>query len=180
MKSARYLLLLLLPLLACAADTWQSLTVGRVSVLFPVLPTRIDNRELVGLPPTTRGWQARTPEGMLFLLRTKLARPIGRQDTSRRRAIYDSINTQAIRISKGRIVSSKYFYTAGGIGQEISYRYINRHFAPARPTTFFMRNLVVDSANYFLQYVPNDIRDSLGLAGAEQRRRFFNSITVKP
>lgn len=142
-------------------------------------PTRIDNRELVGLPPTTRGWMARTPDGLFILLRTKLTHPVGQQDTTRRRAIYDSISTQALRLSKGRLVNRAYFSTVAGIGQEVSYRYTNRHFDEPKPTTSFMRNTVADSANYFLQYLPNDIRDSLGLAGAKQRRRFFDSIIVK-
>jgi len=76
-------------------------------------------------------------------------------------------------------VNRAYFSTVAGIGQEVSYRYTNRHFDEPKPTTSFMRNTVADSANYFLQYLPNDIRDSLGLAGAKQRRRFFDSIIVK-
>ncbi|RZL16125.1 MAG: hypothetical protein EOO62_02170 [Hymenobacter sp.] len=165
---------------ACAAEAWQPLTVGRVTILFPAAPTRINNRELAGLPPTARGWMVRTPDGLFILLQTKLARPIGQQDTTKRRAIYDSISRQTLRISKGRVVQSTYFATAGGIGQELSYRYFNRYFGEPKPTTFFMRNVVVDSANYFLQYLPNDIGDSLGLAGAAPRRRFFHSITVQP
>ena len=178
MKLIRYLPVLLL--IACTGDAWQTLTVGRITVQFPTTPTRINSRELAGLPPTARGWTARTPEGIFILLRTKLAYAVRQQDSAKRRAIYDSISTQALRLSKGRIVNRAYFATAAGIGQEVSYRYANRHYGGApKPTTFFMRNVVVDSANYFLQFLPNDISDSLGLAGAEQRRHFFNSITVK-
>jgi hypothetical protein len=169
--------LLLLSLLSLAADTGHPLTVGRVTVHFPASPAPIDPRTLGGPPAKVRGWTARTPEGLFFLLRTRLPRPVGRQDTARRRAIYDSITTQALRLSKGHVVSHVRFLTAAGWGSETSYRYINPY--SHRPTTFFMRNLVVDSANYFLQCVPNDIHDSLGLASAEQRRRYFNSLTVK-
>jgi hypothetical protein len=42
-----------------------------------------------------------------------------------------------------------------------------------------MRTLLVDSIGYSLIFQPMDKQDTLGLAGAEQRRRFFNSITVK-
>lgn len=176
MTLPRYLLVL--PLLAFAAAAWQPLTVGRVTVQFPAVPTRIDNRELVGLPSTARGWIAPTPEGMFFLIRTKLARPIGKQDERGRRAIYDSITTRALNSLKSKVMSSAPFTTAAGVGSEVSYRYTSRY--SHKPTTFFMRNLVVDSANYFLQCVPNDPNDSLGLACAAQRRHFFNSITVKP
>jgi hypothetical protein len=170
--------LLLLPFLALAADAGHPLTVGRVTVQFPAPPTPIDHRTLGALPATARGWTARTPEGLFFLLRTRLPRPVGQQDTARRRAIYDSITTHALRLSKGRVVGHVRFLTAAGWGAETSYRYINPY--SHLPTTFFMRNLVVDSANYFLECVPNDTHDSLGLASAEQRRRFFSSLTVKP
>jgi hypothetical protein len=61
----------------------------------------------------------------------------------------------------------------------MEYKYKALHKGTGKRVIKYTRILLADSIAYTLNFVPIDRQDSLGIAGAEQCRRFFNSITVK-
>jgi hypothetical protein len=179
MKLTRYLLLL--PLLASTADTWQPFTVDKqVSVQLPAQPIEI---ALAKLAPGknlqhTRMWTLRVAEGIYQVLRLPNTHSIPRTDTAGRRAFYAGLLTSVMRNESGQLLAVTSFPTTGGASME--YQYKGLHKGTGKRVIKYGRTLLVDSINYTLNFIPADSLDSLGLAGAEQRRRFFNSITVKP
>jgi hypothetical protein len=179
MKLTRHLLLL--PLLSFAADTWQSFAVdGLVTVQLPSQPTELDvaklapGRNMRG----TRVWLVQAPEGFYQVIRTAGGTHITRADTTGRRFFYKGVAYSIVHNRQGQLLSSTPFSTAGGAGMEFKYRGI--HQGTGKRVISYTRSLVLDSITYALNFIPTDKTDSLGLAGAEQRRRFFNSIMVKP
>lgn len=128
----------------------------------------------------TRVWTSRTPEGAYFIIRTagRASESIGRQNSTQRQALYSIIIQAALQSDQGELLTRTAFPTAGGAGCEVKYK--GTHPLTQRRIVKYLRYLVVDSVGYSFQFLPANPYDSLGLAGAEQRRRFFNSITVKP
>ena len=112
------------------------------------------------------------------MLRTHSKSILGKQDTARRMSFYAGGLSALLRSERGQLVAQTSFSTAGGAGVEYKYKAMDR--ATGKRIIKFMRCLVVDSIGYSLNFVAADKLDSLGIAGAEQRRRFFNSITVRP
>jgi hypothetical protein len=177
-----HLCLALLPLLGFSWLAWLPFAVDRrVSVQLPRRPTEIDRRQLA--PPTDprrpRGWMVEGLEGKYFVLRS-LTRPrLGRGDTLRRRALYDSLAAVALRsVQKGHLLNTTFFSTNGGTGCEIQYRGTSRY--THRRVVSVVRLLAVDSCCYSFSFLPAGPEDSVGVTGAAYRRRFFNSIQVKP
>jgi hypothetical protein len=183
MKQAYKLLLFLggLPLIAATLAEWIPFAVDeRVSLQAPTQPTQLD---LAKLAPGkdmqhTRVWMVRATEGMYQVLRLPNKSSISRTDTAGRRAFYAGVFTSVIRNESAQFLSVTPFPTAGGAGME--YKYKGLHKGTGKRVIKYGRVLLVDSISYMLNFIPTDRQDSLGLAGAEQRRRFFNSITVKP
>jgi len=181
-KSTHYLLLL--PLFAFApSDTWQSFTIDKqIAVQVPTRPSEanIDKLAAAHHYSPTRVWTTKAPEGVYFIIRTagRASESIGRQNTTQRQALYTSVIQAALQSDKSELLTRTSFPTAGGAGCEIKYK--GSHPVTQRRIIKYLRYLVVDSVGYSFQFLPANPYDSLGLAGAEQRRRFFNSITVKP
>ena len=182
MKPTHYLLLL--PLLAFApSDTWQSFSIDKqVAVQMPMRPSEanLDKLAAAHYYSPTRVWTAKAPEGVYFVIRTagKVSESIGRQNTAQRQALYTTVIQAALQSDQGELVTRTSFPTAGGDGCEIKYR--GSHPLTQRRIIKYLRYLVVDSIGYSFQFLPANPYDSLGLAGAAPRRRFFNSIVVKP
>jgi hypothetical protein len=182
MKFPRYLLLL--PLAAFVPpNTWQPFAIDKqVAVLVPTRPSEADIDKLAKAHrySPTRVWTTKAPEGTYFIIRTagKTSESIGRQNSAQRQALYTSIIQAALQSDKGKLLTRISFPTAGGPGCEVKYR--GTHPLTQRRVVKYLRYLVVDSIGYSFQFLPANPNDSLGLAGAEQRHRFFNSITVKP
>jgi hypothetical protein len=182
MKLTRYLLLL--PLLTfAAANTWQPFAIDKqVAVRVPTQPTEANIAKLATAHhySPTRVWTAKAPEGAYFIIRTagKASESIGRQNSSQRQALYTSVIRAALQSDKGELLTRTSFLTDGGAGCEVKYK--GTHPLTQQRVIKYLRYLVVDSVGYSFQFLPANAYDSLGIAGAEQRRRFFNSITVKP
>ncbi len=173
--------LLALPLLAFTADAWQPFAVDRlVTVQLPSQPTELDmakmapGRNMLG----TRAWVLQAPEGFYQVIRAAVGTNITRSDTTGRRFFYKGIAYSLVHNRHGELLSSTPFPTAGGAGMEFKYRGV--HQGTGKRVISYTRSLVLDSITYTLNFLSTDKADSLGLAGAEQRRRFFNSIAVKP
>lgn len=175
------LLLLLLPFLPIAADTWQSFAVDtRVTVQLPAPPTEADMAKLVpgGKAGRTRLWMLQAPEGLYQVLRIPSKGTIAKQDTAARSSYYAGVLSSVLRNEQGRLLARTPFPTTGGVGMEFKYNGVHR--GTGKRVIKYTRYLVLDSIGYSLNFIPADRLDSLGLAGNEQRRRFFNSIVVKP
>jgi hypothetical protein len=79
---------------------------------------------------------------------------------------------------QGQPIIHSCFSTPAGAGLEFKYK--GRHQATGKQVVKYIRSLVVDSVGYSLNFVTANQQDILGVAGSEQRRRFFNSIAVNP
>ena len=175
------LLLLLLPLLPIAADTWQPFAVDqRVSLQLPAPPTEADLTKLIpgGKAGHTRLWTLQAPEGLYQVLRIPSKGVIAKLDTAGRNSYYAGVLSLVLRNEQGRLLARTPFPTAGGGGMEFKYNGVHR--GTGKRVVKYSRYLVLDSIGYSLNFIPTDRLDSLGLAGNEQRRHFFNSIVVKP
>jgi hypothetical protein len=180
MKLTRYLLLL--PLLAfTAADNWQPFAIDQhVAVQLPTPPAEAD---LAKLAPGQnlhhmRMWMARAPEGIYQVIRIPATATISQADTAGRRAFYAGTLASLMRNEKGQLLVLTHFATSAGAG--IEYKYKSVHRATGKHVIKYGRSLLADSVAYALNFLPTDNQDSTGMAGNAQRRRFFNSITVKP
>jgi hypothetical protein len=173
--------LLLLPLFAFTADTWQPFAIdSRVSLQLPTHPTELDFAKLAPTrkPDHTRIWLLRAPEGTYQVMRLPNNGTISGTDTAGRRAFYAGVLTSVMRNESGQLLLITPFPTVAGAGME--YKYKAMHKGTGKRVIKYTRILLADSIAYTLNFVPIDRQDSLGIAGAEQRHRFFNSITVKP
>jgi hypothetical protein len=103
---------------------------------------------------------------------------ISQRDTAGRRDYYAGVVQSVLHDEQGQPITRSYFSTPAGAGLELKYK--GRHQVTGKQVIKYIRSLVVDSVGYSLNFIPTDQQDSLGIAGNEQRRRFFNSITVKP
>jgi hypothetical protein len=173
--------LLLLPLFAFTADTWQPFAIdSRVSLQLPTHPTELDFAKLAPTrkPDHTRIWLLRAPEGTYQVIRLPNNSTISSTDTAGRRAFYTGVLTSVMRNESGQLLLITPFPTSAGAGME--YKYKAMHKGTGKHVIKYTRILLADSIAYTLNFVPIDRQDSLGIAGAAQRRRFFDSITVKP
>jgi hypothetical protein len=172
--------LLLLPLLAFTADTWQSFAIdNRVTVQLPSQPTQVDLAKLTGKSVGhLRLWALRTPEGIYQIMRMPTGTFISRADTASRRSFYQGFLSSVLSDEQGQLLSRMPFATNAGAGME--YKYRGLHQGTGKRVVKHVRSLVTDSVGYTLIFTPTDPKDSLGLASAEQRRHFYNSLTVKP
>jgi hypothetical protein len=96
--------LLLLPLFAFTADTWQPFAVdSRVSLQLPTQPTELDFAKLAPTrkPDHTRIWLLRAPEGTYQVMRLPNSRTISGTDTADRRAFYARVLTSVMRNERG-------------------------------------------------------------------------------
>lgn len=126
----------------------------------------------------THVWALRATEGIYQVLRLPNTHSIPRTDTAGRRSFYAGVLASVIRNESAQLLSVTPFPSAGGAG--IEYKYKGLHKGSRKRVIKYGRVLLLDSIGYTLNFVPTDQQDSLGIAGAEPRRRFYNSITVKP
>lgn len=174
--------LLFLPLLVfTAADTWQPFAIdSHVTVQLPGQPTETDLAKLntgknLG---HTQMWTLKAADGIYMVMRLPNKGSIGRADTAGRQAYYAGVLTSVMRNEKAQTLSLTDFPTS--VGEGIEYKYKAIHRGTGKRVIKYVRYLVVDSIGYSLAFTPADKLDSTGTAGNVQRRRFFDSITVKP
>ena len=89
---------------------------------------------------------------------------------------YDQAINGLIKAYGARITERSTFSTPAGEGVEL--KYIVR--VEGEKTAGYQRLLLIGKVGYVLSFTQPTTLDTTDLAGAEQRRRFFNSITVKP
>jgi hypothetical protein len=169
-------LLLLLPLLSFTALDWQPFAIDQhVTVDLPATPTeaKAARGKKVG---HNRAWMLQAPEGVYQIMR--LPTGFARADEATRNAYYKKLLTYTLHQERGQLVLLTAFPTDAGPSLEYKYRVVRP--GTRRHVTKIGRALVVDSVAYSLQFLPADQRDSLGVAGTEQRTRFYNSLVVRP
>ena len=123
-----------------------------------------------------RAWMLQAPEGVYQIMRMPTS--LARADEAARNSYYEKLIAHTMQKEQGQLVLITAFPSDAGPSLEYKYRV-------ARPgtrkhVTKIVRALVVDSVAYLLHFIPADQRDSLGVAGTEQRNRFYNSLVVKP
>jgi hypothetical protein len=172
-------ILLSLPLAAFVLADWQSFAVDEhLTVQLPGPPTE---RDLAKLAPQLKGvqvWSAQDGTGMYLITRFAQTMDKPLQDTTALRSYYAGVISGQLRREEGHLLSRTFFATAGGSGVE--YKYRGRHQGTGKQVIKYGRSLLLGAVGYSFAFVPADRVDSLGLAGNEQRRRFFDSIMVKP
>ena len=168
-------LLLLLPLLSFTILDWQPFAVDkRVTVELPTKPTEA-KAALGKKVGRTRAWMLRAPEGVYQIMRMPTG--LARADEAARNSYYESLISYTMKEEQGQLLLITAFPTDAGPSLEYKYRVIRP--GTRQHVTKIVRTLVVDSVAYSLNFIPTDKQDSLGLAGAEQRNRFYNSLAVK-
>jgi hypothetical protein len=99
-------------------------------------------------------------------------------DDTARNSFYERQIAFTMRSEQGQLVTITAFPTDAG--PSLEYKYKTTHRGSSKHQIKIMRSLLVDSVAYSLNFIPADQQDTLGLAGAEQRSRFYNSLIVKP
>jgi hypothetical protein len=169
-------LLFLLPLVSFTFLDWQPFAVDqRATVDFPAKPT--EAKAVAGKKVgRNRAWMLQAPEGGYQIMRM----PTGyaRADDAARNSYYERLIAFTMRQEQGHLELITAFSTASGPSLEYKYRVVRP--GTHQHITKIVRTLFVDSVAYSLNFIPTDQQDSLGLAGAEQRSRFYNSLVVKP
>jgi hypothetical protein len=182
MKQPYLLALLLAPLISFAFTDWLPFAVDKhVTVQLPRQPTEIDLAKLMPATSMQHGrlWALRAPEGIYMVMRLPTGSGIiNKLDTASRRDYYAGIMNAVLHDEQGKAIARSYYATPAGAGLEFKYK--GRHQVTGKQVVKYIRSLVVDSVGYSLNFIPTDQQDSLGIAGNEQRRHFFNSIAVKP
>jgi hypothetical protein len=169
-------LLLLLPLLSFISLNWQPFTVDQhATVDLPAKPT-----EAKAVPGKkvgrNRAWMLQAPEGVYQIMRMPTG--FARADDAARNSYYKPLIDFTMGNEQGQLELITSLPTASGPSLEYKYRVVRP--GTRRHVTKIVRTLMVDSVAYSLNFVPTDQQDSLGVAGAEQRNRFYNSLVVHP
>lgn len=193
MKKPYYLLWLLVGGLSLAAFTladWVTFALNeQVSVQLPAQPTELE------LSKTLSPEQAKTlsPEQVqnnhVYVTKdaygayqvVQSATSLSAEKTAlaaTRAAFYQRILQGVLKHEHGTLVAQSPFPTAGGEGLEITYRHLRR--GTGKPVLTVARHLLVGTTSYGFYFVSLDQQDSTGTSGNAQRRRFFESIEVKP
>lgn len=179
MNITRYLLTL--PLLAFAADAWQPFALDQhVSMLVPATPQELDLQAMGGPPaPMPAGahvYMVQTPtefyqlEGPLVLpADTKL----GTSD-ERKAYFYDVVKGLLMSGPRTTLLRSTPFAIPGAEGVMTTYR--TQLAGIPHPIIRYNCCLLAGHTSYILVFFRADGDTTSGAA----RRRFFNSITVKP
>ena len=100
------------------------------------------------------------------------------QSKAAREELYNGIVAGLLRSQKGVLVATSPFATAGGPGLEIKYKGLQ--LGTNKMVVKYTRALLVGKINYSFNFIPKDKEDATGTSGNEQRRRFFDSVVVKP
>jgi hypothetical protein len=169
-------LLLLLPLLSFTSLDWQLFAVDqRATVNLPAKPT--EAKAVLGKKVgRNRAWMLQAPEGVYQIMR--MSTGLVRADDAARNSYYERLIAFTMRQEQGQLELITAFPSASGPSLEYKYRVVRP--GTHQHLTKIVRTLLVDSVAYSLNFIPADQQDSLGLAGAEQRNRFYNSLVVHP
>ena len=176
-----------LALVAWNTDTWTKFVDGRVSVLFPFPPLERTAQQ-VGLSPQRPGavpndrktgfFVQDTHGAYVLVVNSTAAAHINPEDPVARRAYYDAVCRNTAKREGGTVLDRSFFSTPAGEGTEFSYTGLR--VGSRRLVVKYVREVLVGPIGYSLTFLPLDRTDSTGQAGQEQRRRFFDSLTVIP
>jgi hypothetical protein len=183
MKHSYYVVLLLLA--ACTSPAWITYPIDPyLTVQFPVKP-KVTNLDSMGvnklLKRKTLPFQAFLAEddnGAYMVVVDASARVDSIPTNVNRDSLYTlGINQVLARVEGNRLLSRTRFHTPAGEGVELVLRVSTPK--THTPILVFNRILLAHHRLYNFNFTPYEaILDST--AHTEQRRRFFDSITVKP
>jgi hypothetical protein len=174
-------LLIPLSLSACRLPHLQTFALDtQVTVELPNQPRLIDAHKYRQLkhPERIKLWVLGTLGGAYQLIRAvNPALHIANRDTLGQEAYYRRKVKELIK-RNALIIASRPFSVGGIRGRDIIYK---SHATP-QPKVIYSRSFVLDSVGYTLNFIPTFQEETSLLSSleAKQRRRFFNSITVKP
>jgi hypothetical protein len=167
--------LLALPLLAFTADNWQPFSLDKqVSVRLPTKPFEMTKEEVGDLPAGAHVFAAQSGNEA-YQLTGPLPVPaaLKPQDTKARDLFYEGMLKGLVQDQGNTLLARSTFSTVAGEGVAVTYQ--SPATADTKEMTLFSRVFIVNRSSYALTYLRADGDTSSG-----NRRRFFNSITVKP
>jgi hypothetical protein len=174
-------LLALLFLAACKLPHRQQFALDtRVTVELPGQPYVLNPNKVrtVKHPEHMKIWWLRTLGGMYLLYRTLNPKlHIAADDTVSRSLHYERVQT-ILKSEHAQGIVARPFLVAGIEGRDFTYKSFRR--STGKIETRYMRSLLLDSVSYVLLFIPTSQVGIIGYASDSQRRRFFNSMTVKP
>ena len=165
--------LLALPLLAFTADNWQPFSFDKhVTVQLPAAP--FDMTEDAGVPAGAHAFAAQSGSEAYQITGPLPVPPVlNVQDARGRGLYYDGIVKGLVQEQGNVLLSRKPFSTVAGEGVVVTYK--SPATADSPEMTLFSRAFIVNRGTYVLTYFRTDA-DTFSVA----RRRFFNSLKVKP
>jgi len=172
----KHIYLLALPLLAFTADNWQPFSVDKqVSVHLPAKPSEMTKEEVGNIPAGAHVFVAES-DGNIYQLTGPVPVPaaLKTQDASARSMFYDGEIKGMVQDQGSTLLSRKPFSTSAGEGVAVTYRLAATQ--DSKAMIVFSRTFVAKRSSYTLTFLQADGDTTSGVA----RRRFFNSITVKP
>ncbi|MBG8554945.1 hypothetical protein [Hymenobacter guriensis] len=181
MKMPYHLLLVCIPLAAFTVTDWITFPIDdQVSVQLPSQPTHLDVNQLKNSSPEkVRLFSAKDAAGTYFIVRLDASDSPSTLDTkSSRQDFYEGMISGMLKNQQGILLSRTTFTTAAGEGVEIKYKAIDK--GTGKMTVKYSRSLLVAKTSYSFNFLSQDRQDTTGVAGNEQRRRFFDSIVAKP
>lgn len=181
MKPTYLFLSVCLPLAAFTYAEWATFSVDeQLTVQLPAQPTVTDmSKASTAIPQTVKMFSAQDGAGTYMILRLAATAPQSTmQSESSRTAFYDGLINGLVRGQKGVVLSRTSFATAGGEGVDVKYRGLDK--GTGKMGIKYSRNLVLGAVAYSLSFYSQDRQDTTGVSGSESRKKFFESLTVKP
>jgi hypothetical protein len=173
--------LALLPLVAFSLSDWQVFSIdNHVTVQVPTQPEEMDLAK-VGLADKKAMmsiFNARDAEAFYQIIKvTDLGIESGPTEVTERQKFYTGVVKGLLNQQGGALLERTAFKTAAGEGIEIKYKAFDKRLG--KQAIRYCRSLLAGKTSYSFNFITLD-SDTTGTSGAEQRRRYFNSITVKP
>ena len=169
------------PALALAVVEWVPFAIDNVTVQVPQQAIEVDlSKQPAGKGySNTRVFVSGDEYGTYQVIREdyRSNASLG-QSKAAREELYNGIVAGLLRSQKGVLVATSPFATAGGPGIEIKYKGLQ--LGTNKMVVKYTRALLVGKINYSFNFIPKDKEDATGTSGNEQRRRFFDSVVVKP
>jgi hypothetical protein len=176
-----YLALLCLPGFAFTFAEWITFKIdNQVALQLPNQPTDVAaiNPALTKHIPDFRSFVARDEIGFYLIGRFDMSNKpeVNFEKATDRKDYHDGVLDALLKDEKGTLLSQSSFPVNGGEGHEFKYKGL--HQRSRKQVVKYLRSLRVGKVGYTLAFVPVDLQDSTGIAGQEQRARFFNSFVA--
>ncbi|TGE04765.1 hypothetical protein [Hymenobacter fodinae] len=179
----RALVLLSLPLTSFIAPDWAPFTVDeQLQVLLPHPAEEVDMKKLTGRSiPNTRLLMTSDSVGVYQIMLVKMppAQAANLARAESRESYYDGVVKGILDAqTDGVLLERATFPTSAGTGIEVKTR--ARHKGTGKLVVKYSRSLLANGVGYAFNFIPRDLADTAGISGNAQRRRFFDSIEIKP